>query len=280
MLILTTPEEMHSWVRNIAGQSTRGFIPTMGALHRGHEALLQNSLAENDTTVLSIFVNPTQFNVPSDYENYPSTTARDLALAEHHGVDVVFMPSATRMYPEDFGSFIKPGGTALHMEGEHRPGHFQGVTTIVAKLFNMVQPHRAYFGKKDFQQLAVVRQMVSELNYPIEIVGLDTVREEDGLALSSRNQRLTSTHRKDASIIFQGLSKCQVLATSSHCSSLDLIREFTQHLSCSEFASIEYATVCDGTTLQKLETPTPNSVLCVAVWYDNVRLIDNIELRL
>ena len=279
MFVLTTPEELHSWVRDVAVNSSRGFVPTMGALHRGHEALLQNSLRSNDATVLSIFVNPTQFNVASDYENYPQSHARDIALAQHHGVDVVYMPTAQNMYPDGFASFIEPGNTALTMEGENRPGHFRGVTTVVAKLFNTVQPHRAYFGKKDFQQLAVIRQMVSELNYAIEIVGMETVREDDGLALSSRNQRLTEQQRADAPIIFQGLKRCREYATSQTCSSLEVIGEFVQHLSHSKLVSLEYAKVCDAYTLQEVDTISQDSVLCVAAWYDKVRLIDNVELR-
>jgi pantoate--beta-alanine ligase len=278
MLILTTPAEVHEWVRALPSTFARGFVPTMGALHRGHESLLQMSLAHNDTTALSIFVNPTQFNVRSDYDNYPITHARDLALAEHHGVDMVYMPSVDTMYPEGFGSYIEPGTTAEHMEGKNRPGHFRGVTTIVAKLFNAVQPHRAYFGKKDFQQLAVIQQMVRELDFPIEVVGVDTVREDDGLAMSSRNQRLNPQQRAEAHIIYEALQRCKEMSRHGVSATDDLYKEFSSAFSSNTQATIEYVTVCDSITLREVDEVTPSTVMCVAVWFGDVRLIDNIEL--
>lgn len=278
MLILTRPEEVHEWVRALPENTTRGFVPTMGALHRGHESLLQMSLRENDATALSIFVNPTQFNDVSDYNNYPITHSRDLAIAEHHGVDMVYMPSAETMYPEDFGSYVEPGTASLQMEGKNRPGHFRGVTTVVAKLFNTVQPHRSYFGKKDFQQLAVIRQMVRELNFPVDIIAAETVREDDGLALSSRNQRLTQTQRDDAKIIYQALQSCKDLAQSDVKDAEKLVEKFTAVIAQSSMAKLEYATICDAETLTESDNLSGSSVMCVAVWYGDVRLIDNIEL--
>jgi pantoate--beta-alanine ligase len=278
MLVLTTPEEVHSWLRTLPATSNRGFVPTMGALHRGHEALLQSSIHDNDITVLSIFVNPTQFNVTSDYDNYPSHQSRDLALAEHHGVDMVYLPTADTMYPKEFGSFIEPGSTSLQMEGQHRPGHFRGVTTVVAKLFNTVQPHRAYFGKKDYQQLAVIRQMVKELNYPVDIIGIDTVRESDGLALSSRNQRLNIDQRDDAPRIYEALVACKTLAGKEDVHIPEILNLFAHSIETSKFATLEYASICDANTLEIVSELRPHCVMCVAVWYGDVRLIDNIEL--
>jgi pantoate--beta-alanine ligase len=278
MLVLTTPEEVRNWLQELPTTSTRGFVPTMGALHRGHEALLQSSLSENDVTVLSIFVNPTQFNELSDYENYPSHHSRDLAIAEHHGVDMVYLPSPDAMYPKDFGSFIEPGSTSLQMEGLHRPGHFRGVTTVVAKLFNIVQPHKAYFGKKDFQQLSVIRQMARELNFPVDIIGIDTVRESDGLAMSSRNQRLNPDQRQDACKIYEALVACKTMATKGNVRGADISTRFEQLLEQSALATVEYATVCDAYTLELVPDIYLHGVLCVAVWYGDVRLIDNIEL--
>lgn len=278
MLVLTTPEEVRTWLQTLPATTRRGFVPTMGALHRGHEALLQSSLSENDVTMLSIFVNPTQFNVASDYDNYPSQHSRDLAIAEHHGVDMVYLPSSETMYPKGFSSFIEPGSTSLHMEGLHRPGHFRGVTTVVAKLFNIAQPHKAYFGKKDYQQLAVIRQMVNELNFPVDIIGIDTVRESDGLAMSSRNQRLTPVQRQDAGRIYQALVASRTLANGGTTDANDVAHRFVESLDQSTMAKVEYATVCNASTLEPVAELRDQCVLCVAVWYGDIRLIDNIEM--
>ena len=279
MEIIKTPQEMQHWARNNRPASRRGFVPTMGALHQGHETLIQHSRQKNDQTVLSIFVNPTQFNVASDYEKYPRNDNRDLAIAEHHGVDVVYMPSADEMYPENFRSFVEPGIASDPMEGAGRPGHFRGVTTVVTKLFHAVSPDIAYFGKKDYQQLAVIRQMVTELNFPITIEGVETVRDEDGLALSSRNARLSPSARADAPIIFQALSDVKKLfdAGTRHCDVL--LEAFKKSLSRSSLISLEYATISDARSLVEITQIDDDAVLCVAAWYDDVRLIDNIELH-
>jgi pantoate--beta-alanine ligase len=278
MLVLTTPEEVQGWLHTLPSTNSRGFVPTMGALHRGHEALLQSSMSDNDITVLSVFVNPTQFNVTSDYENYPTHQSRDLAIAEHHGVDMVYLPTADTMFPKEFGSFIEPGSTSLQMEGQHRPGHFRGVTTVVAKLFNIVQPHKAYFGKKDYQQLAVIRQMVRELNFPVDVIGIDTVRESDGLAMSSRNQLLTLEQRQDAGRIHEALIACKELASGRNVQANEVLELFTQSIRLSDFAKVEYASICDAYSLELVTDLRPHCVLCVAVWYGDVRLIDNIDL--
>lgn len=278
MLLFTSPEEVHNWVRSLPHHHLRGFVPTMGALHRGHETLIQNCVADNDVTVLSVFVNPTQFNISSDFDNYPSNHSRDFSIAEHHGVDVVYVPTAATMYPEGFGSYVQPGSTATPMEGKSRPGHFRGVTTVVSKLFNTVQPHNVYLGKKDFQQLAVVRQLVQELNYNIEVIGIDTVREDDGLAMSSRNVRLTDEQRHDAAIIYRALQYCKASARSKSLSASEIIKVFNEQLSHSKMISLEYAVVCHAATLEEQDLLDAHSVLCMAAWYDQVRLIDNIEL--
>lgn len=278
MDILRTPHEMHQWVRNHPRRTSRGFVPTMGALHRGHETLLQHCREENDQAVLSLFVNPTQFNVAADFEKYPRTSERDLAIAEHHGIDAVYMPSTEIMYGQNFRSFIDPGSAAEPMEGAGRPGHFRGVTTIVAKLFHAVSPDKSYFGKKDFQQLAVIRQMVAELDFDIAIVGIDTVRDNDGLALSSRNQRLSTQWRDDAPIIYQSLQTVSSLFLSGERRSSALVNAFQQHLGKSQLITLEYAVISDATTLEEIDTITDPAVLCVAAWYGDVRLIDNIEL--
>ena len=278
MEILRTPREMHQWGRDHSRNSSRGFVPTMGALHRGHEALLQHCRKQNDQAVLSLFVNPTQFNVESDFEKYPRTIERDLSIAEHHGIDAVYLPTSESMYSQNFRSFIEPGSAADSMEGAGRPGHFRGVTTVVAKLFHAVMPHTSYFGKKDFQQLAVIRQMVHELDFDIKIIGVDTVRDDDGLALSSRNQRLSPHARRDSAIIYESLRAVQTRFQNGERQCSVLLDTFRAQFATSQLATLEYAVISDATHLQEIETISQPAVLCVAAWYDDVRLIDNIEL--
>jgi pantoate--beta-alanine ligase len=278
MIILTSPSEMHEWSRvNTNGRSV-GFVPTMGALHTGHEVLLQQSKHENDFTVLSIFVNPTQFNVQSDFDAYPRNDQRDLQIAEHHGVDVVYLPTADTMYPEGWRIFVEPGTAADPLEGRGRPGHFRGVATVVTKLFNTVQPDRAYFGKKDYQQLAVIRQMVSELNFGISVIGVDTVRHDDGLAMSSRNVRLTAEHRSAAPIIRQSLLAADSLIASGVTSAKAVQDHVTSILNATPDCRVEYVEVVHTTDLSPVVEITSPIVICVAAWFGDVRLIDNIEI--
>jgi pantoate--beta-alanine ligase len=182
-----------------------GFVPTMGALHSGHMSLIEKSKKSNQVTVLSIFVNPTQFNNTEDFEKYPKTIEADLAMAEKAGVDVVFLPQKESLYPDGYLHKISETKNSLSLEGIHRPGHFDGMLTIVLKLFMLIQPHRAYFGEKDFQQLLLVEGLVSDLFLPIEVVRVPTLREESGLALSSRNSRLSPEARAKASLLFKSL---------------------------------------------------------------------------
>ena len=278
MEIVVAPRHMHDWIRNNPARTSRGLVPTMGALHRGHEALIQQSRSDNDQTILSLFVNPTQFNVPSDFEKYPRNYERDLAIAEHHGVDVVYMPTTDNMYRSDFHSYVEPSTASVPMEGANRPGHFRGVTTVVTKLFNATLPDRAYFGKKDFQQLAVIRQLVDELDFPIQIIGVDTVRDHDGLALSSRNTRLSPQARQDASIIFKALTDVKQSFNNGERDVSALLNSFRHRIAQSTLINLEYVEISDARTLQPLTHITQEAVLCVAAWYDDVRLIDNIEL--
>jgi pantoate--beta-alanine ligase len=278
VIILTTPEEMHEWIRAQRGNKSVGFVPTMGALHTGHEVLLQQAKQENDLTVLSIFVNPTQFNVQSDFEAYPRNDKRDLQIAEHHGVDVVYLPAAETMYPQGWRIFVEPGTAADPLEGLGRPGHFRGVATVVTKLFNTVQPLRAYFGKKDYQQLAVIRQMVSELNFNISVVGVDTVRHDDGLAMSSRNVRLTEDHRSAAPVIYQSLRAAESLVASGETSANTVQNHVTSLLTSTPECTLEYVEVVRRTDLAAVSDINCPIVICVAVWFGEVRLIDNIEI--
>lgn len=255
-----------------------GFVPTMGALHPGHAELIRQSSRTNDVTVVSIFVNPTQFNVQSDFEKYPRHLEVDIEIAANNGASLVFAPSALEMYPEGFRTFIEPGASADPMEGANRPGHFRGVATIVVKLLNIVQPDNAYFGTKDFQQLAVIRETVSHLNMPFAIHGVPTVREADGLALSSRNVRLSSDARSQAPIIYQALKTTQKAFAQGERNRTKLEHLAADGLNKAALCRVEYVSVCDATTLASTDVVTEDSVLCVAVWFDDVRLIDNIEL--
>jgi len=257
-----------------------GFVPTMGALHEGHLALVRRSKQENDLTVCSIFVNPIQFNNKEDLEKYPRDLAGDFRMLEETGCDLLFSPENKEMYPDgqpealdlDFGLLDKI------MEGKFRPGHFQGVATVVKKLFGIVHPTRAYFGKKDFQQLAVIRHLVHSLKIPVTIVPCETVREPDGLAMSSRNRRLTANERPIAPIIYQVLS--QVKEKVGKIPVAELKEWALAQLSQNGQMQVEYFEICDTNRLLPIENwnQTGQAVALTAVCLGSVRLIDNIEL--
>jgi len=206
--VIRTPEEMMQWRKKWSRKSV-GFVPTMGALHSGHESLLKKAREENEACVLSIFVNPTQFNDQKDYEKYPLTWDADKQLAQKHEVDVVFAPTFEAIYPDGYKFKVSENNFSLDLCGKDRPGHFDGVLSIVMKLFNIVQPHRAYFGEKDFQQLKLIEDMAKAFFLPVQIVPMPTVREKDGLALSSRNVHLTAEQRQQAPIIYKVISQSQ-----------------------------------------------------------------------
>ena len=256
-----------------------GFVPTMGALHQGHVSLVRQSAGENDCTIVSIFVNPTQFNDPSDLKNYPRTLEADLALLEENGCDIVFVPSVEEMYPVpdtrvfDFGLLDKV------MEGAFRPGHFNGVAQIVSKLFDAVQPGRAYFGEKDFQQLAIIREMVKQLQLPVEIIGCPIVREPDGLAMSSRNARLTSGQREIAPLIAETLKNSRTFVSSKTVE--EIIESVITTIDTCPELKVEYFQVVDGRSLQPVADwdETDYIVGCIAVFCGEIRLIDNIRYK-
>ena len=280
MIVLHTPTEMRQWskYREVENASV-GFVPTMGALHDGHMRLLALSQANNEFTVLSIFVNPTQFNNPSDFDKYPRTLDADLSLAETAGVDVVYAPTPLLMYPDGFDTSIDPGQISRSMEGEFRPGHFQGVATVVIKLLNAVQPNRLYLGQKDYQQLRVLRHVVTDLDLAVEVVGAPTVRDTDGLALSSRNVRLTAKHREFAPIIFMALSTALSEFQRGERSAIALRTAVLEVLSSEPECVIEYVSVVDAVSLSSIEEIVNPCVICVAVQFGDVRLIDNIQLE-
>lgn len=276
MILVRTVTELKSVLQSSGQAGSAGFVPTMGALHRGHLSLVEKAVDENPLVVVSIFVNPTQFNDPKDLERYPRTLESDLKLLESTGCQVVFAPDVTEIYPEpdtrkfDFGQLDKV------MEGKHRPGHFNGVAQVVSKLFEMVQPQKAYFGLKDFQQLAIIKSMVKQLNLPVEIIPCPIVREQSGLAMSSRNELLSAEERTNAATISQTLFKAMELRTEKSVSELE--KWVTETINKNLFLKVEYAEIVDDTLLQPVKNWHDHSVkvLCVAVFCGKIRLIDNI----
>ena len=254
-----------------------GLVPTMGFLHDGHLTLVRESVAACDVTVVSIFVNPTQFGENEDLSSYPRDTERDLTLCESAGADLIFMPPVSEVYPEGSQTYVEPGPLAEPLCGTFRPGHFRGVATVVAKLFNMVQPDRAYFGRKDFQQTVVVRRMVRDLDMPVDVVAIDTVREQDGVAMSSRNAYLGEEERARARCIFQGLFAAQWAFDNGERQSgrlVDLARE-----PMSAMDSLQYLEIVDAETLQSVNGTIDRPVaICVAGYIGKTRLIDNVVL--
>ena len=254
-----------------------GFVPTMGALHDGHLQLVKRSVEENEFTVVSVFVNPTQFNDKKDLVNYPRTLDADCALLESVGCDIVFAPDEAEMYPQPDTRQFAFGELEQVMEGAFRPGHFNGVALIVSKLFDAALPDRAYFGEKDFQQLAIIREMTRQLHYDIEIVPCPIVRELDGLAMSSRNTRLTPSQRKNAAQISQALFKSR---TFTAVKSVAEIKEFLiQTVNSVADLRVEYFEIVDARTLQSIQdwSQTNEPIGCIAVFCGAVRLIDNIS---
>ena len=255
-----------------------GFVPTMGYLHEGHLVLVRHARTETLTVIASIFVNPTQFGPQEDFATYPRDPERDLALLEKENVGVVFMPSAQEMYPEGFSSSVAVEGITERLEGKPRPGHFMGVTTVVAKLFNIVQPDRAYFGQKDAQQLAVIRKMVSDLDMNLEIVAVPTVREPDGLAMSSRNTYLTLEERKAAPVLWKALCLARGHWENGEKDVTRLRHEMTTLIEREPFAQIEYVSIADPDTLEELTQIAEPALVSLAVRIGGTRLIDNTML--
>jgi pantoate--beta-alanine ligase len=257
-----------------------GFVPTMGALHPGHIRLIQKSNEQNDISLCSIFVNPAQFNNAEDLKKYPRDLKADLALLEEAGCDAVFIPSTKVMYPGNRTIKISFGHLEEIMEGKFRPGHFQGVGLVVSKLFNIVQPTRAYFGQKDLQQLTLIRTMTTELNFDIQIVPVDTVREPDGLAMSSRNKLLSATQRAKATDLFRALSEARNKLIAGE--SVSSVRDFVYDLFKKNSAiKLEYFEIVRTENLAKIVELMPSEAvsLCIAGYLGKVRLIDNISLN-
>ena len=259
-----------------------GFVPTMGALHKGHLSLIEASKSDNDYTVCSIFVNPTQFNDKADYEKYPRHLDDDIQELKKHSCNVLFAPESQEMYPANGqhvqNTQIDLGQIAEVMEGKFRPGHFDGVITIVKKLFRIIKPNRAYFGKKDFQQLAIIRKMNKVLEMPIEIIGCPTIREDDGLAISSRNLLLSPQQRSEAPAIYRSLLKSKEKLAEQDVDQIK--RGLIDGINSSSCLDVEYVEIADSLSLQPIDSwgSTDSAVCCVAVHAGDVRLIDNIML--
>jgi pantoate--beta-alanine ligase len=273
---VTTVADLRGIVRTARRQgATVGLVPTMGAFHDGHVSLMRRARAENDLVVVWLFVNPTQFNDLEDYARYPRDTARDTSMADAAGVDILFTPGADAVYPPGFATSVSVRGLAEPLEGASRPGHFDGVALVVAKLLNMVQADRAYFGEKDWQQLLIVRRLAADLDIPTEIIACPIVREEDGLAMSSRNVRLSPEERAAAAVLSRALDSAQALAASGVADPAALAARLSETIAAQPLARIDYAVVVDPETLLPIETIESKALAAVAVTFGNVRLIDN-----
>jgi pantoate--beta-alanine ligase len=276
MKLVSTIQELQTEIQHLANGKTVGFVPTMGALHAGHISLVKQAVLENPVVVVSIFVNPTQFNDPADLERYPRTLENDMKLLELTGCSIVFAPNAKEVYPEPDKRKFNFGKLEKVMEGKHRPGHFNGVAQVVIRLFDMVKPTKAYFGLKDFQQLAIVKNMVKQLQLPVEIVPCAIIREKSGLAMSSRNELLTEEQRKNATVISETLFKAKELKGQK--SVQEITDWVTETINKNPFLDVEYFEIVDDEQLQPVKSWDEKStkVGCVAVFCGKIRLIDNI----
>ena len=255
-----------------------GLVPTMGYLHEGHLSLIRRARDECEHVVVSIFINPTQFGPSEDLSKYPRDLDRDLKLIEPLGTDLVWVPTAESMYPQGYQTWVEVEEMTNPLEGAMRPGHFKGVTTVVAKLFNAVQPHNAYFGQKDAQQVAVIRQMTRDLNFPIEIVVCPIVREPDGLAMSSRNVYLDSAQRNAATVLFRSLNAAKEVYDKGE-RDAGMLRQITTEVLASEpLAQVQYVSCADYDTLEELDVVKGRALLSMAVFLGKTRLIDNLVL--
>ena len=259
-------------------KGTVGLVPTMGYLHEGHLSLVSRAKAENQHVVVTIFVNPTQFGVNEDLSKYPRDLERDLSLLRPLGVDVIWTPTAEIMYPPGYQTWVEVETLTNPLEGAMRPGHFRGVTTIVAKLFNATQPHKAYFGQKDAQQAAVIRRMAVDLNFPLEVIVCPTTREADGLAMSSRNKYLSEAERKAATALFRSLSAAKEMYEKGERDAEKLRGKMKEVLANEPLAQMQYVSCADYGTLEELDIVKGKALLSMAVYFGKTRLIDNFVL--
>lgn len=280
MIIVKTIKQIR---QAVAGQKKRGkrigFVPTMGALHEGHLSLIRLAKKHSDFVVVSIFVNPTQFGPKEDYKKYPRNLKKDAALCQTAGADLIFSPNVKEVYPEGFSTFINVEGLTQGLCGASRPGHFRGVATVVAKLFNIIQPEVAIFGQKDAQQLAVIRRMVKDLDLPVKIIGAPIVRERDGLAMSSRNAYLTLEERAEAPTLFRALQLAENMVKRGKREAESVKSDIVKLLrSDAPLAEIDYVEVVDNETLSPIKKISSRALIAMAVKFPNARLIDNVTV--
>lgn len=276
MKLIQSVSEMQQWANSARQEGKRiSFVPTMGFLHEGHVALMREGKNRGDCLVASIFVNPTQFGVGEDYEDYPRDLEGDSEKISSAGGDVIFAPSVKEMYPAGYQTFIAVEKVTQNLCGASRPTHFRGVTTVVAKLFNIVKPHVAIFGQKDYQQLVTIRQMTRDLNFDIEIIGMPTIREKDGLAMSSRNKYLSTEERKQALCLVNALNRAEKLFQGGEKNSKKLIAGAADIISAQPAAVIDYINICHPETIEDLEWIDDKALMALAVKIGKTRLIDN-----
>ncbi len=280
MEIIETVEAAHAFAAS--NRQRRVLVPTMGALHHGHLELVRvarKAAGPDGHVSVSIFVNPLQFEPGADYDRYPRTAPADEDACHEAGVDLLFRPSPTEMYADDRSVVVEENALSAKLCGNSRPGHFRGVCTVVTKLFHLLAPHAAVFGEKDFQQLAIIRRLVRDLNIPVEIIGVRTVREADGLAASSRNQYLSSEEREQAAVLRSALLEAADLARNGEASATRIVAAVRERIGSASLARIDYVELVDADTLQAQQQATRNSLVAVAVFFGKTRLIDNICLQ-
>jgi pantoate--beta-alanine ligase len=280
MEVIATVKEMQRRSEQLRQEGRAiAFVPTMGYLHEGHLALMREGKDRGDALIISIFVNPTQFGPEEDYERYPRDMQQDLKLAQKVGVDIVFTPSAHEMYPDGFQTYVEVERVTQNLCGISRPGHFRGVTTVVAKLFNIVKPHLALFGQKDYQQLVTIKRMVEDLNMDIEVIGIPTVRERDGLAMSSRNTYLSPKKRKEAARLYRALRKGEDLFRQGEKNTASILTTVRGIIEEAKPTAIDYIKICDAHTLEDIEEIKGEAIIALAVQIGKTRLIDNLILK-
>ena len=273
MKVIETIAQMKTERRKLVGSV--GFVPTMGYLHDGHISLVRKARSENLSVIVSIFVNPAQFGPQEDFAAYPRDTKRDLSMLEKEGANIVFMPSVEEMYPERFSTWVNVEKVTEGLEGEVRPGHFKGVATVVCKLFNIVEPDKAYFGQKDAQQLIVIRKMVADLNMNLKVVAVPTMREPDGLAMSSRNIYLSKEERPAALVLWKALCLARGNWENGERDAARLRRDMIALIEKEPFANIDYVSIANPETLEELDTMEKSALVSLAVRIGKTRLIDN-----
>ena len=280
MKIVAAVDEVREQVREWRKEGLSvGLVPTMGYLHEGHKSLIDKAVEQNDRVVVSVFVNPIQFGPGEDLATYPRDLERDTALCEKAGASLIFHPEKENMYFDDFCTYVDMDGLTKGLCGKTRPTHFRGVCTVVSKLFNIVQPDRAYFGQKDAQQLAVIRRMVRDLNFDLEIIGCPIIREEDGLAKSSRNTYLSKEEREAATILHKGLLRGEELIRNGERNASVVVREITRVIESEPLAKIDYVEVVDFDCIEKIDMIEGTVLTAVAVYIGKTRLIDNFIIK-